>query len=621
MLTLTDIDLQFGHKPIFRNLNLTLHSGHKVALAGKNGSGKTSLLSLVLGTKQPDGGEVSVNKGHRISYLEQEVEALNEIAIDYVLAGDQQLTQVNSAIEDAINNEEHMKLSDLYHQLEEIDGYTANARAAEILNGLGFSQEEMQKPVQQFSGGWRMRLNLARCLFAPTEFMLLDEPTNHLDLEAIFWLQKWLKKFSGTLLLVSHDREFLDEIVTGIALLEQHQCTMFQGNYSSYEKQRAQQLSLQQSSYEKQQKHVTHMMDFVNRFKAKASKAKQAQSRLKAIEKLELIAPAHVNSGFEFNFKPAPPVSSPILTTKKVNVCYGEKTILNQLDLPLPHDARIALLGANGSGKSTLLKLLAKQTDPHQGVIEFNSKLKIGYFAQHQLEYLELSQSPLWHLQQLCKKTTINSSSNQASEGNLRKFLGQFGFRGDDALSSIEKFSGGEKSRLALALIVWQAPNLLILDEPTNHLDIEMREALVFALQDYNGAMLVVSHDRHLLRAVVDEFYLLHEGNFTPFDGDLSDYEQWITQQKQADKRSQKKPKKINKSNDNKNKSNIKQLEKKITQYNTKISELQTQLENPKLYIDSSKSDDYKTLEKKLAETKALLEATETQWLKLEDDS
>jgi ATP-binding cassette, subfamily F, member 3 len=601
MLSLTQIDLQFGSRFLFRDLNLILQAGQRVGLVGKNGSGKTTLFSIMIGELKPDGGDVSIAKGIRVAYMQQELGDTTKTILDYVLAGDLVLTTVEAKIKRAEEKEAFEDLAHFYVEYDDAGGYTAKPRASEILHGLGFSDEELQKPLSDFSGGWRMRVQLARCLFTPSDLLLLDEPTNHLDLETIVWLEKWLKQYPGSLILVSHDRDFLDHQVSHVAVLENMQCQLFKGNYETYEKRRAEQLALQQTMHEKQQKHIAHMMDFVNRFRAKATKAKQAQSRLKAIEKIELIAAAHIDSGFDFSFKPAPLAGNPLLVLDKVTMGYQDKTVFNGLSFALNADDRIALLGVNGAGKSTLLKVLAGVLKVESGVVENNPKLKIGYFAQHQVEYLHGDETPMWHLAQL---------SPDEREQAFRQYLGGFGFSGDRAKSEVGVFSGGEKSRLALALMIWQQPNVLILDEPTNHLDIEMREALMMALQDFEGAMVIVSHDRHMLTSVTDKFYLIDQGKLNVFNGDLNDYEALVRERDKAEKPA-KKPKKAT---SNKATSCQATLEREITACEKAITDFETQLAAPDLY-NGDQQPKIDELNKHLHDARETLAVLETQWL------
>ncbi len=516
MLQLTNVSFSRGAKPLLDGVNLIVHATQKVGIAGENGAGKSSLFALLRGVLGPDVGEVCVPSHLAIAHLEQEVAATAQSALDYIIDGDAELR----AIELALNTtEDGMEIAELYGKLGVIDGYTAPARAAQLMSGLGFSFAEQARPVSSFSGGWRMRLNLARTLMCRSDLLLLDEPTNHLDLDAIVWLEDWLKRYPGTLLFISHDRDFLDAIATHIVHLENKQLTLYTGNYSDFEKQLAEQLALQQATHEKQVKQRAHLQSFIDRFKAKASKATQAQSRIKALARMEVTQAAYVHSPFHFSFRDSTPCSNPLLNVDNADIGYGEKIILKKIHFALTNQARIGLIGPNGAGKSTLIKCLAGRLEPLTGQHFINPALKIGYFDQHQLDSLDVNASPLLHLQRM---------SPNSNEQDLRKYLGSFGFAGNQALVEVGPFSGGEKTRLALALLIWQKPNLLLLDEPTNHLDLEMRHALTMALQDYHGAMIVVSHDRHLLRSTTDTLILVANGQVVEFEQDLDEYQKWL---------------------------------------------------------------------------------------------
>nr|WP_041932858.1 ATP-binding cassette domain-containing protein [Cycloclasticus zancles] len=499
-----------------------MHAGQRVGISGANGCGKSSLFAMVLDSLQPDSGDFSIQSGFVIAHVAQELTATEQAAIEFVIDGDKELRDIQQKIAQAEEQHDGHRAAELYAELETIQGYTANSRAAILMNGLGFKATDLNNPVTSFSGGWRVRLNLAKALMCRSDLLLLDEPTNHLDLDAVIWLQEWLQSYAGTLLLISHDRDFLDAVVGNILHIEQQSAMLYSGNYSQFERARAERLAQQQSNFERQQKERAHIQSYVDRFKAKATKAKQAQSRLKALERMELISAAHIDSPFHFAFFKPERVSNPLIKVEKTTLAYSDNVILNNVSLSIKPGDRLALLGPNGAGKSTLIKLLAEENKPTSGSIECAESLKVGYFAQHQLEQLDPNASPLLHLQRLDKKTT---------ERDLRNFLGGFGFHGDKTLEAIAPFSGGEKARLALALLVYQKPNLLLLDEPTNHLDIEMRHALSASLQEFSGAMIIVSHDRHLLRTITDQFLLVSTGKITPFDGDLDDYADWVKNQ------------------------------------------------------------------------------------------
>ena len=522
MLKLTNVSLRRGTKLLFENVSFTVHSGQRVGISGANGCGKSSLFAMVLDTLHPDSGDFSIQAGFVIAHVAQELSVTEQAAIEFVIDGDKELRDIQKKIAHAEEKHDGHRAAELYAELETIHGYTANSRAAILMSGLGFKPADLNNPVSSFSGGWRVRLNLAKALMCRSDLLLLDEPTNHLDLDAVIWLQDWLQSYAGTLLLISHDRDFLDAVVGNILHIEQQSAMLYTGNYSQFERARAERLAQQQSNFERQQKERAHMQSYVDRFKAQATKAKQAQSRIKALERMEQISAAHIDSPFHFEFFKPERVSNPLIKVEKTTLAYADKVILDSVSLSIKPGDRLALLGPNGAGKSTLIKLLAEENKPTSGTIESAESLKVGYFAQHQLEQLDGDASPLLHLQRLNKKAT---------ERDLRNFLGGFGFHGDKTLEAIAPFSGGEKARLALALLVYQKPNLLLLDEPTNHLDIEMRHALSASLQEFSGAMIIVSHDRHLLRTITDQFLLVSDGKITPFDGDLDDYAEWVKNQ------------------------------------------------------------------------------------------
>ncbi|MBB6340464.1 ATP-binding cassette subfamily F protein 3 [Pseudomonas fluvialis] len=519
MIKIQNLTLQRGPQRLLEGAELTLHPGQKAGLIGANGAGKSSLFALLRGELGPDAGDCQLPPDWRIAHMRQEVDNLERLAVDYVLDGDEPLRRIQQQLSQAEETHDGTAIARLHIELDNAQGYTADARARKLLAGLGFSSEQMERRVGDFSGGWRMRLNLAQALMCPSDLLLLDEPTNHLDLDAILWLEDWLKSYPGTLLLISHDRDFLDAVVDHIAHLEQQKLTLYRGGYSAFERTRAERLAQQQQAFDKQQAQRAHMEKYIARFKAQATKARQAQSRIKALERLEELAPAHVDSPFEFSFREADKISSPLLDLSEGQLGYGDKAVLQQVKLQLVPGARIGLLGPNGAGKSTLIKTLAGELQPLGGRLARGENLAIGYFAQHQLDGLDAKASPLLHLQRIAPGER---------EQTLRDFLGGFDFRGPRCDEVVVNFSGGEKARLALALIAWQKPNLLLLDEPTNHLDLEMRLALTLALQEFAGAVLVVSHDRHLLKSTTDEFLLVADGRVQPFDGDLDDYSRWL---------------------------------------------------------------------------------------------
>ncbi|ORJ21955.1 ABC transporter ATP-binding protein [Rouxiella silvae] len=519
MIVFSSLQIRRGTNVLLDNASATINPGQKVGLVGKNGCGKSTLISLLKNEMSADAGNLTFPSNWALAWVNQETPALDVPAIEYVIDGDREFRQLESELQAANERDDGHAIATLHGKLDAIQAWTIPARAASLLSGLGFSQSQLQNPVKSFSGGWRMRLNLAQALICRSDLLLLDEPTNHLDLDAVIWLEKWLKSYNGTLVLISHDRDFLDPIVDKILHIEQQTMNEYTGNYSSFERQRATKLAQQQSLFEHQQEKVSHLQSYINRFRAQATKAKQAQSRIKMLERMELIAPAHVDNPFQFSFRSPESLPDPLLRMEKVSAGYGDNVILDSIKLNLVPGSRIGLLGRNGAGKSTLIKLLAGTMPPLSGDIGLAKGVKLGYFAQHQLEFLRAEDSPLQHLVRLAEKQT---------EQQLRDYLGGFGFNGDKVTEKTERFSGGEKARLVLALIVWQRPNLLLLDEPTNHLDLDMRQALTEALMDFEGAMVVVSHDRHLLRSTTDDLYLVHAGKVEQFDGDLDDYQQWL---------------------------------------------------------------------------------------------
>ncbi|MDG0971562.1 MAG: ATP-binding cassette domain-containing protein [Porticoccaceae bacterium] len=519
MISLSNIELRRGIKLLLHDAEMVVHPGQHIGIIGGNGTGKSSLFKLLLGQVTADAGELFIPKDWRIAHMAQELARSERSAVDYVLDGDPELRQIEAAIEKALASDDHDRLAIEYENMEMANGFNAHSRAEQLLHGLGFHQSEVNRPVNSFSGGWRIRLNLAQSLMCSSDLLLLDEPTNHLDLDATLWLEQWLKSYSGTLLIISHDRDFVDNVVDRIVHLEHQKTNCYKGNYSTFERVRSERLALQQASYEKQQKRRKDVEDFVARFRYKASKAKQAQSRLKELQRMEDSVPAHVDSPFYFNFPPPKKANGALVNISQATLGHGNKTILSHVNVDLHPGSRIGLLGPNGAGKSTLINSLTGDLCLISGVRVYGENLKIGYFAQHQLEVLDLQASPFLHIQRI---------SPEATEQEIRNFLGGFDFHNDKALDPIKDFSGGEKARVSLAMIVWQKPNLLLLDEPTNHLDLEMRHALTMALQGYEGALVVISHDRHLLRNTVDEFYLVAEGAVREFDGDLNDYQKWL---------------------------------------------------------------------------------------------
>ncbi|MDJ0872395.1 MAG: ATP-binding cassette domain-containing protein [Gammaproteobacteria bacterium] len=519
MLTLKNLSLRRGTRLLLQGVDLTVHAGWKVGITGANGSGKSSLLALLQHELQPDAGDLQHPSNLSVAHVAQETAAFEMPAIEYVMDGDTELRQIQIMLNEAATANDGHRQAELHARLEANGAYTAPSRAACLLHGLGFSPGDEQRAVATFSGGWRVRLNLARALMSRADLMLLDEPTNHLDLDAVIWLEDWLRSYSGTLLLISHDRDFLDRAVDHIIHVRRQGLQLYRGNYSEFERQQALMLARQQDAYQRQQQQIERVRSFVARFRAKATKARQAQSRLKALARMESIAPAHVDSPFQFAFRPSRQLSDPLLRLDQVSGGYAQKPVLDNVNLSLGPGDRIGLLGPNGSGKSTLVKLLAGELPPASGSREGAAGLRVGYFAQHQLEQLRGEESPFEHLRRV---------DPEATEQSLNDFLGGFGFAGERADEPTEAFSGGEKARLVLALLVRQQPNLLLLDEPTNHLDLEMRHALNLALQGFDGALVLVSHDRHLLRTVTDTLWLVESGQAALFQGDLDDYRRWL---------------------------------------------------------------------------------------------
>lgn len=526
MIIFSELQLRRGAQVLLDNSNAVINPQQKVGLVGKNGCGKSTLLALIKGELAPEQGSLSVPKHWSLAWVAQETPALDISAIEYVIDGDREYREINRQLELATEQDDGINIAKYYEILETIGGWTIHSRASQLLAGLGFSETQLHTPVKDFSGGWRMRLNLAQALLCRSDLLLLDEPTNHLDLDAVIWLEKWLQSYTGTLVLISHDRDFIDPVCNKIIHIERQQLFEYSGNYSSFETQRATKLAQHQAAIEQQQAKRAHLQSYIDRFRAKASKAKQAQSRIKMLERMEELAPLKADRGFEFSFPAPKSLPNPILQMQKVSAGYADRTILEAIKLNLVPGSRIGLLGRNGAGKSTLIKLLAGEIEPIKGELSLAKGIQLGYFAQHQLEYLDEEGSPLLHLQRI---------EPNATEQQLRNYLGGFAFQGDKVLEPAKNFSGGEKARLVLALLIWQKPNLLLLDEPTNHLDLEMRDALTDALIHYEGALVVVSHDRHLLRAVTDEFYLVHGGLVEPFNGDLDDYQRWLAEQQKID--------------------------------------------------------------------------------------
>ena len=657
MIRFINVSLMRGTKPLLEGVDLTLNPGDKIGLIGANGAGKSSLFAMLRGELHADQGEIDFPVKWRMAYVAQETPPLERAALDYAIDGDVTLRRLEAELARLEGEDEShdngIAIGEIYSALADADAYTVQSRGEQLLLGLGFSIDQMQQPVASFSGGWRMRLNLAQALMCPSDLLLLDEPTNHLDLDAIIWLEDWLKRYAGTLIIISHDRDFLDEIVNVVVHIDECKLKRYSGNYSSFERQRAAQMVLAASAMVKQQRARAHLESFITRFKAKASKARQAQSRMKALEKMEELAPLRAAAEFSFEFREPLAAPNPLLVMEDVNAGYpiknehgdkvGEKAIVHGINFSLQIGQRIGLLGVNGAGKSTLIKTIAGELLPLTGDATLGKGLSIGYFAQHQVEMLRHDESPLWHLAKIAP--TVR-------EQELRNFLGGFNFPGNMVTSSIRPFSGGEKARLALALIVWQRPNLLLLDEPTNHLDLETREALTMALAQFEGTLVVVSHDRHLLRATTDQFIIVADGKLQPFDGDLDDYKDWLFQTKlgkgtsvlpaagndnktafpvasavappppQVDKRDLKRQEAeqrqriatLKKPIENK----IKRLEEQIAKRNEQKAELEAKLAQPGVY-DAANKAKLKTLLADQTFYNKDLGELEAQWLELQE--
>ena len=628
MITLSNIQLRRGQKVLLDDAELVVHPGQHIGIIGANGSGKSTLFKLLMGQVTPDAGDLFIPSNWRVAHMAQELANSENSALDFVLDGDPAIRAIERAIEQALADGDNDRLALEYEKMDAANGFDAHYRAEQLLHGLGFAQSEVNRPVNSFSGGWRIRLNLAQALMSPSDLMLLDEPTNHLDLDATLWLEQWLKSYAGTLLIISHDRDFIDNVVERIVHIDQQKANAYKGNYSMFERVRSERLALQQASFEKQQKRRKEVEDFITRFKAKASKAKQAQSRVKELARMEEIAPAHIDTPFYFSFPTPKKAFSALVNISQADLGYDKKTILNQVNFDLHPGTRIGLLGPNGAGKSTLINSLTGDLGLLSGNRVYGENVKIGYFAQHQLEVLDLQASAFLHIQRISPKST---------DQEIRNYLGSFDFHGDKALEPIKDFSGGEKARVALALIVWQKPNLLLLDEPTNHLDLEMRQALTMALQGYEGALVVISHDRHLLRNTVDQFYLVANGEVQEFDGDLQDYQVWLKNynrtpdaqvknsvpdnsveklsgaekkaQRQQSAEARKKIAPLNKKSQ--------QLEKEIEKNEKQLADVEHELADTDLYTDAKK-EALKMLLDRQAKTKKEIADKEAEWLEIQ---
>ena len=613
MLVFSDISVRRGGRELIGDSSFSIHPGQKVGLTGANGTGKSTLFALIRGELGLDGGQFTMPPNWVMAHVAQHTPDSEQTALSYALEGDSEFTSLQEQMKTA----EGEHLAALIGQLDAIDGYTTESRAAALLQGLGFKNEQIHNPVSSFSGGWRMRLNLVQALMCRSDLLLLDEPTNHLDLDAVIWLQQWLIQYQGTLILISHDREFLDAVTTHVCHLEHQKLTLYTGNYSAFEKVRAERLAQQQSTYERQQREVAHIRKYVDRFRAQATKARQAQSRLKALDRMELVAQAHIDSPFKFSFFEPRKLPDRLLNITEASIGYGDTPIISNVDFQLMPGQRIGLIGPNGAGKSTLIKCLAGELKVLTGELWCAQDLHIGYFAQHQVEQLHLEQSPLQHMRILDK---------EAREQDLRNYLGGFGFQGERVDEAVAPFSGGEKARLVLALLVYQRPNLLLLDEPTNHLDLDMRHALSMALQVFEGAMVIVSHDRHLLKSVTDEYVIVEGGFAKEFDGDLDDYSKWLNNRekelaavgKVEDKAVSRKDQRKHEADMRKQLQPLKRIvdkhEKELDKLVEQSAELEKQLAGPDIYLDENK-EALKSLLLKKRDVDVSVEKTEAAWL------
>ncbi|HEY6457520.1 MAG TPA: ATP-binding cassette domain-containing protein [Steroidobacteraceae bacterium] len=619
MLNFTDVTLRRGPRVLFAAATFGLFRGEKVGITGENGSGKSSLLGMVRGDLHPDSGSFEMPPGLALAHVSQELVATDRAALEFILDGDGELRALERAMVAAEAAGEGVRIAELHARYAAIGGYDARSRAARLMHGLGFTSADETRPVCAFSGGWRVRLNVVQALMCRSDLLLLDEPTNHLDLDAIVWLERWLVDYPGTLLLIAHDREFLDRICDRVVNIEHGKARAYRGNYSAFEEQRAAELAEQSALFSRQQQQIQHMEAFVTRFRAQATKARQAQSRLKALERMRRIAPAHVDSPFDFEFRQPDKLPRPLLALENQWAAYGERVVLQRVDLTIAPGARIALLGRNGAGKSTLVKLLAGELAAVSGTRTEARDLALGYFAQHQLEQLAADDSPLGNLKRLG-----GALARRATEQELRDSLAGFGFVGERVFAPVAPFSGGEKARLMLAVVTFRRPNLLLLDEPTNHLDLEMRQALAVALQDYAGAVILVSHDRHLLRTVADEFYVVHGGRVQPFDGDLEDYAQWLAAQASAAapssadsadaRRQRRRDDAQRRAALSPLKAQLVKLEKQLDTLAGETQQVQAALTAPELYADGAKARLRQLLDKQLQLARDT-ERTESLWL------
>lgn len=632
MIQLDQLSIRRGGRVLFQKASMQLHPGWKIGLTGVNGAGKSTLFAAFLGELGADEGSLTRPAVWTVAHMAQEIKALDMKAIDFVLSGDEEYWEIQHKL-DHPENLSNDELAHLYGRFDEIHGYSAAAKASQLMAGLGFFEHQSQLDVSSFSGGWRMRLNLARTLMSRSDLLLLDEPTNHLDLDAILWLEDWLKAYEGTLVLISHDRDFLDAITDHILHIENQELTLYTGNYSTFERTRSERLAQQQQAYEKQLETRAHLQKYIDRFKAQATKAKQAQSRIKQLERMQELSAAHVDTPFTFSFREPSKMSSPLLELESADIGYGDKLIVTNVNLQITPTSRIGLLGMNGAGKSTLIKSLVGDLPLLAGHRKASELLNIGYFAQHQMDALDGNASPMLQLARI--------ADPKISEATLRSFLGSFGFSGERMDTPSESFSGGERARLALALIVWQRPNVLILDEPTNHLDLDMRHALTMALQDFEGAVVLVSHERQLIASVCDELLLVHQGTCRDFDGDLTAYAEWLRQARidmmkngqqpaapiqsqveakptisKLDKEAQRKEAARQREQTRPIRKNIEKCESQMEKLQPRLQEIETLLGDSTLYDAERKQDLLKLMDEQ-NQLKAKLQQTEEEMLGL----
>jgi ATP-binding cassette subfamily F protein 3 len=630
MLSLQNITLYAGSLCLLHEASLTVHPGQKIGLIGQNGAGKSTLFKAILGEMPLDGGEIKMPPNWQIGHVAQEITEVHARALDYVLLGDTLYAQLRQKITQAELAEDHPSLVTLYDEMDLIQGYQVPIKAKQLLYGLGFSEKDFQKPLSEFSGGWQVRLKLAQALMQRADLLLLDEPTNHLDIEAVSWLSNWLSQYEGALLVISHDRQFLDEVVGGIALLSDQKIHYYSGNFAAYERQRNAQLMQQQAMHDKQKQQMQHLKSFIDRFKAKASKAKQAQSRVKALERMNAVAAVQAVNPFHFEFPSPDYLPDPMIQVESVSFAYDDRPILKEVDVVLRAGDRIGLVGVNGSGKTTFLKVLIGELAPQAGKVRISKGVKVGYFAQHQLESLNLEQTPVQHFLKL---------SNEVTDQIARNFLGKFGFSNEKATSPVKHFSGGEKARLSLAMIVYQQPNLIILDEPTNHLDMETRDALEVALLEFSGAIIVVSHDRHLLTSIVDRFWWVHDQNIEPFEGGLDAYLskqlEWVKKQAQNDRIPS--PASVNNVNKRVQRQQsaqsrqalqktlrpltrkLEKVERALSETQKALSKIHQRMQETEFY-ESTPADELTELLKHQADLESQVEGLEEQWIELEEE-